>query len=353
MAEIVFKKAVRKAVPMLMGIVGPSGTGKTYSALRVASGMQKIMGGRIKVIDTEFDRALQYSDYFDFDHFPFRPPYSSLRYREILQAAAKIPGPTVVDSMSHEHEGEGGYIDLHDQEVKRLIERGGFRNEYAANVPAWGVPSKHRQMLINTIVTSGITAIFCFRSKEKVDMSKKDDEGKTKVGNLGWMPIAGDTFIYEMQVKALLLPGANGIPEWNPEFPGERAATKIPIYLQKVFEGTGQLNEKIGEHLATWAAGSKVITPEDKERFEELKGLYPLCSSAEGFANLEERRKKLWPTIESGMQRVLKTASDEALKRTGAVRLDAPASPPPPPTTTTPSDHVVGVGDPMYDEVAR
>ena len=43
------KEAVREAVPLLVGLFGASSSGKTYSALRLASGMREVTGGDIYV----------------------------------------------------------------------------------------------------------------------------------------------------------------------------------------------------------------------------------------------------------------------------------------------------------------
>ncbi len=50
--------AVREQVPLLLGLMGPSGGGKTYSALRLAKGIQSVAGGDIYMIDTEARRGL-------------------------------------------------------------------------------------------------------------------------------------------------------------------------------------------------------------------------------------------------------------------------------------------------------
>lgn len=44
-----FRKAERKKAKLRLGIVGPAGSGKTYSSLLIAAGL----GGRIALIDTE------------------------------------------------------------------------------------------------------------------------------------------------------------------------------------------------------------------------------------------------------------------------------------------------------------
>jgi ABC-type sulfate/molybdate transport systems ATPase subunit len=47
------RDAVREHVPLLIGLTGPSGGGKTFSALRLATGIQQVTGGDIYFVDTE------------------------------------------------------------------------------------------------------------------------------------------------------------------------------------------------------------------------------------------------------------------------------------------------------------
>src|SRR5487761_2438972 len=61
-----FRPAVRENVGLLIGLIAPSGGGKTYTAMRLATG---IAGDkRFCVIDTEAGRAKHYADQFAFDH---------------------------------------------------------------------------------------------------------------------------------------------------------------------------------------------------------------------------------------------------------------------------------------------
>lgn len=246
-----FRPAVREATPALVGLVGPSGSGKTLSALRLATGFQKIRGGSIAVIDTEARRALHYADHFKFMHLEFTPPFGSERYADALTAAAEAAkgGVVIVDSMSHEHEGPGGYLDYHEQEVKRLVEKGGFRNEMAAQIPAWNRPAQRRRLLINTVLQINCAFIFCFRAKEKLQIKKGEDPKP-----LGWQAIAGDEFVYEMTARCLLPPGALGTPDWSDDA-FKLGVPKLPKSLRHAFENGAQLDEATGEKLARWAAG--------------------------------------------------------------------------------------------------
>ena len=70
------RPATREATPLLVGLVGPSGAGKTFSALRLATGVQRVVGGDIYFIDTEARRGLHYAERFTFRHLPFGAPFS-------------------------------------------------------------------------------------------------------------------------------------------------------------------------------------------------------------------------------------------------------------------------------------
>lgn len=50
------RPAVREEEPLLIGIIGPPGGGKTLSGLKIARGIQSVRGGDIVVIDTEGGR---------------------------------------------------------------------------------------------------------------------------------------------------------------------------------------------------------------------------------------------------------------------------------------------------------
>jgi hypothetical protein len=247
-----FRQAIREATPLLIGVVGPSGSGKTLSSLRLASGIQKIRGGNIAAIDTEARRMLHYADHFKFLHMEFTPPFGSERYAEALKAAAEEAkgGVVIVDSMSHEHEGPGGYLDYHEQEVKRLVEKGGFRSEMAAQIPAWNRPAQRRRLLINTILQINCAFVFCFRAKEKLAIKKGEDPKP-----LGWQAIAGDEFVYEMTARCLLPPGAVGVPDWSDDA-FKLGVPKLPKSLRHAFEQDKQLDEATGEKLARWASGT-------------------------------------------------------------------------------------------------
>jgi hypothetical protein len=245
------RPAVRSQTPILVGLVGPSGSGKTFSALRLAEGIRRVSGGDIFVIDTEADRSLAYADYFAFRHLPFGAPFGPLDYLAAVEHCVRKGARTIViDSMSHEHEGPGGVLEMHAAELDRMA-GGDWKKAERMTMLAWQKPKAERRRLINSLVQLKVNLILCFRAKEKI----KVISGKAPL-QLGWMPIAGEEFVYEMTLSCLLYPGSNGVPAWAPEEAGEKQMIKLPIQFREMFTRPEPLTEETGERLARWAGGT-------------------------------------------------------------------------------------------------
>jgi ABC-type dipeptide/oligopeptide/nickel transport system ATPase subunit len=304
------RPAVREKTPVLVGLVGPSGCGKTFSALRLAAGFQRVTGGETFYIDTEARRALHYAEKFKFRHIAFGAPFSPLDYLDAIEhCVAKGATTIVIDSMSHEHEGPGGVLEMHEAEHKRL---GGQESK---KLLAWGKPKAARRRLINTILQLPCNFIFCFRAKQKL----KIERGKDPIP-LGWQPIAGEEFIYEMTLKCLLLPGAMGTPTWRSEMPGEAAMIKLPEQFRALFASSPQLTEDVGQQLAAWAAAG---APRAGGAAEDLVERYAACADPGSFDALEDERKARWSALTAAQKQALKEASKAA-----ALRVEAASMPP-------------------------
>lgn len=246
-------QAERSNVPLLVGLMGPSGGGKTYSALRLATGIQRVSGGDIFFIDTEARRALHYSDKFKFRHLEFKEPFGSLDYLSAIRHCVdKGAGVIVVDSMSHEHIGLGGYLLTQEAEVDRMA-GDDYQKRDRVKMAGWIKPSRLRQQMITGILQLNTNFIFCFRAKEKT----KPVPGKQPV-EMGFMPIAGEDLLFEMTVNVLLMPKADGVPTWRSDQIGERLMMKLPGQFASLFPEGKPLDEETGASLAEWAKGSAV-----------------------------------------------------------------------------------------------
>lgn len=296
--EFTISAAVRESVPLLVGIMGPSGGGKTFSALRLATGIQSVTGGDIVGIDTEARRMLHYADRFKFKHMPFTAPFASLDYLAAIQQAVRDGAKTViVDSMSHEHEGPGGLLEYHERELDRLAGNDWSKRD-RVKMLAWQKPKSERRTLINSILQIPANFVFCFRAKEKVKLVKGS------VIPQGWMPIAGEEFVFEMTTCCLLPPHSGGKPTWQSDEPGERMMMKLPEQFRDIFADSVPLSEDIGAALATWASGGQVRHTDDgvqdwinSARFAATRGSAELA--------------KFWKTIPAKHRAALKAIGDE------------------------------------------
>lgn len=306
------KAAVREATPLLLGIIGPSGGGKTFSALRLATGIQSVVGGDIWGIDTESRRMLHYADRFKFRHVQFGAPFGSLDYLAAIEHCVRRGAKTIiVDSMSHEHEGPGGVLEQHALETKRLAAAWKC-SEDKAQMSAWAGPKQDRRRMINTILQINANIIFCFRAKEKMKL------GTGKPTEMGFMPIAGEEFVYEMVLKCLLLPSANGVPTWKSDYPGEKMMMKLPEQFKDMFADAPQLDEGIGAKLAEWAGGSAPKV--DKKPSPPTKEEYDACASADDLIALENRRIAQWKQVPTAEKPLIKLASLLAALRTAPTK---------------------------------
>jgi hypothetical protein len=279
MSRFVATQAKRGALPLFVGLCGASGSGKTFSALRLAAGIQRVCGGELVVIDTESNRALHYADRFAFKHLPFSPPFSPDDYWEAIQAAVAAGARTIViDSMSHEHEGPGGVLELHEKEAERIQKAWGCSAD-TAQFPAWKEPKGQRRRLINNILQLHCNLVVCFRAKRKVKM-QKNERGKQVPTDQGWMPIAGDEYAYEMTALGVLPPGSSGVPDWKTTDPGSELVTKRPAQFHDILKPGAQLTEDMGEAMARWAAGTLELS-------ERAKKMEAAISAAPDLTTLE------------------------------------------------------------------
>jgi len=243
--------AVRAGFPVLLGIAGPSSSGKTYTGLRIGTGVQSVVGGDLAVLDTEGGRAQQYADKFKFLHVPMVAPFNALSYLDGLKfIESKGIKTCIVDSMSHEHEGEGGHLAMHEAEVTRMV-AAGWGNREKAGFAAWAKPSAERRALVLYMQQTTMNLILCFRAKEKLVLLKNSN-GKMEPTSIGWQPIAGDDYAYEMKAVVVLPPRSKGVPDWS----NKELAAKISGGMESIFPKPGdQLDEATGVRFAKWSLG--------------------------------------------------------------------------------------------------
>lgn len=241
MAILNIREAVREGARLVIGISGVSGSGKTYTALQMAWGLAKGNSKKVGLLDTENKRGSLYADclvgkdgkanpFLIGDLYaPFSPQRYSAAIKEFQQAGVEV---LVIDSASHEWEGEGGCEDIADDGGK---------------VANWKKAKREHKRFMSTLLTCDMHIIVCNRAREKT--SFKDPKAPV---SLGLQPICEKNFMFEMTASLMIHDQGT-----------RRDILKCPADLQSILsKPDGYLGAREGLALRQWVDGAKQLDPE-------------------------------------------------------------------------------------------
>jgi len=231
------RKAARQKAKLRVGVSGPSGSGKSYSAILIANGIASDKS-KVAIIDTENGSADLYADLGDFSVIRLEAPYSPERYVEAINSIEKAGFEVVIiDSVTHEWDGKGGCLESND-----LLGQTRFKGNTWA---AWSVTTPRHQKFIEAITTSPLHVITTARSK--TDTIQTDDK---KVKKIGLKEIQREGFEYELTLNFTL------------DRDGHYATSSKD--RTKLFSETNPfvITEETGKILKNWAeSGVEAIVP--------------------------------------------------------------------------------------------
>lgn len=239
------RKAARETAHLLISLTGPSGSGKTKSALRMAEGL----GKKIEFIDTDSGRSGIYADEHGFNVIELTAPFSPARYIEALRKFEDAGYDVVViDSASHEWEGNGGVLEFADGQKNR-------HNKPLQGLLKWKEPKAQHKKFVAELLRTRMHIIVCLRAKPVFEQRKTAD-GRDEIVRVGWKEVAEGSFIYEMTVSAMLSnkSGRQGFP----------TLTKCPGALAHAFPGNAPVSEESGRTVAAWL-GDVARDPEQEK----------------------------------------------------------------------------------------
>jgi hypothetical protein len=172
-------------------LVGPGGSGKSMTALRIGKGL----GKRIAVIDSERGSASKYAgDVVDFDLLELEN-YAPRNYVDALRLAEREGYDVViVDSLSHAWSGKGGALEMVDQAARRSRSQNTWQ--------AWRDVTPEHNALIDALLSLRAHVIVTMRTK--TEWVTEVVNGKTVPRRIGTAPIQRDGIEYEMDVVAEL-----------------------------------------------------------------------------------------------------------------------------------------------------
>ncbi len=234
-----FRFASLTSAKPLIGLYCESGRGKTYSALLLARGFTG-PAGKIAMIETERGRGEAYVDMIEggYDVCPLMAPFSPKAYGEAIKAAEDGKyDALIIDSASHEWEGEGGVLAMAaDNQAKGM-----------SGVIVWQKPKvSHQRDFIGKLMQTPIPlVIICMRAKYPMQQGK-DSKGKTT-----WVraevvePKQADDFLFEMFI--------HGWINDRHEFQGTKYTRPD---LREIIRDGEMISIETGERLAAWSKGT-------------------------------------------------------------------------------------------------
>ena len=218
-----FVKAKKEKIWTKVLLGGSSGSGKTYSALRLATGLAKKCGSGIAAIDTEAGRIRYYANEFDFSDMQLTEPFTPEKYIEAINDAVSSGFKVlIIDSISH----EWNYcVDIHDK-----MPGNSWTN--------WSKVTPRHDAFMEKILQAPIHIIATVRGKDEYVLEEKNGKQTPKKVGLGFKQRDGVEYNYTATFN---IAQDTHIAE----------ATKDNTHI---FEGRYEvLTEKDGEALYDWA----------------------------------------------------------------------------------------------------
>ncbi len=234
MSILNIRPAQRAGAKVVIGIAGQSGSGKTLTALYIARGMVD-KASEIGFLDTENRRGSLYSDELDgaFMIGDLYPPFSPARYaqaiKEFQDAGVKV---LVIDSITHEHEGEGGCIDIAENTTSKIAD--------------WKKAKAEHKKFMNVLLQADMDIIVCVRAREQMDFRVP-----AKPVSLGIQPVCEKNFMFEMTASVMMF--NEGVNQQH---------LKVPKELKSIFgDGNNYLGINTGKGIRQWVSSGAQIDP--------------------------------------------------------------------------------------------
>lgn len=236
--------AQKEQVKLMIALSGPSGAGKTFSALQLAHGITQDWS-KIALADTENRSSLYYAGEKTgpWQHIDFPPTlkggYHPNNWIQLISFAENDPNVEVLilDSISHEWEAQGGALDLNQQ-------MGGRFTDWAKVTPV------HRSF-VDKMRSSRLHIIATMRSKTDYAI-EKDERGKNTVTKMGLKAIQREGMDYEFGIvfDVAISHHATAVKDRTGLFVG-----RSPFYI------SGQT----GQELLSWSKDAKPIETAKKQ----------------------------------------------------------------------------------------
>jgi energy-coupling factor transporter ATP-binding protein EcfA2 len=193
--SLTFAKAVKYESKGRIALIGPAGSGKSYTMLTMA---RLLAGpkGKIAAIDTEQGSLSKYADLFEFDVAPLKS-FTADRFLDALKAA-ELGGYSVFccDSLSHFWMGKDGALEFVDAAAKHSSSRD--------SMSGWKEFRPIERQMVDAMIASPIHVICTMRTKTAYEEQVNERTGKKQRVKIGLAPVQREGLEYEFDLVGLM-----------------------------------------------------------------------------------------------------------------------------------------------------
>lgn len=243
-----FQKAVKYEAKGRVALVGPAGSGKSFTMLTLATALAG--GGKIAAVDTEHGSLSKYADRFTFDVIELAS-FSPERFLECLHAAEEAKYAVFCcDSLSHFWMGKDGALEFVDVARKRSSSRD--------DMAGWKEFRPHERAMVDAMIASPLHVVCTMRTKNEYVSVEKTFNGKTKTvrEKIGLAPVQREGLEYEFDLVMTL----------NDENEAIVDKTRCPLYAGKVIARPG------AKDFAPFVEWLKGAPPVEREPVDVVRG---------------------------------------------------------------------------------
>ena len=275
------RPAVREGSRLVLGIAGISGSGKTRTALEIGYGLANYDAKKLGFLDTENRRGSLYADALKNAKGEVQPfliadldaPFSPARYKQaILEFQAAGVEVLVIDSISHEWEGQGGCHEIASPPGANL------------KIKKWNDAKEQHKSMMNALLQCDMHIIVCVRARDKVELNTA--AGKVEYIKLGVLPIQEPNFMFEMTASMMM---------WDSGKAQETLKAHEDL-LPHLGRGKGFITAADGKAVRDWVDGAKKLNPEIERARNMLR-----TTTEQGLAALSTA----WRGLPADIKRVL------------------------------------------------
>ncbi|TDD54537.1 ATP-binding protein [Nonomuraea terrae] len=182
-----FEPATKDEAKARIALTGPTGSGKTYTALTIAT----TLGQTVAVIDTERGSASKYADEFPFSRLNLQSFEPITLCQALAAASAQGHDVVVVDSLTHFWSGTGGML----EQVDAAAKRGYGGNSFGG----WKEARPQERQMIDALVSYPGHVIVTMRSKTDY-VIEEDQRGRKVPRKVGLKPEQREGIEYEFDI---------------------------------------------------------------------------------------------------------------------------------------------------------